>query len=399
LTQILGTALTETAGQIAAAFKKFFNIATPAATMDHGILVDTVTTTTTATNLTNLPAVPTDWLTAAGVKADAVTKIQTGLATPTNITAGTITTVTNLTNAPTTGNLTAAMKTDVENAVWNTVLASHLTGGSTGFALNAAGSAGDPWGTAIPGAYGAGTAGHRLGNIPDVAAGAAGGVFIAGSNAATTVNITGNLSGSVGSVTGAVGSVTAGVTVTTNNDKTGYALSAPGVQAIWDALTSALTTVGSIGKWIVDKLDVAVSTRGTGTALDAAGTRSAVGLASADLDTQLSGIQSDTNDLQTRLPAALTGAGNIKADAQVVSDKTGYTLSNTGMDNLLDRSNGVETGFTLRQALRLMFSALCGKLTGGNTTNIVIRDVNDTVDRITATVDANGNRSAVNYID
>jgi hypothetical protein len=36
--------------------------------------------------------------------------------------------------------------------------------------------------------------------------------------------------------------------LTTNNDKTGYALSSAGVQAIWDALTSALTTVGSIGK-------------------------------------------------------------------------------------------------------------------------------------------------------
>jgi len=46
LAQILGTALTETAGQIAAAFKKFFNIATPAATMDHLVLVDTVTTLT-----------------------------------------------------------------------------------------------------------------------------------------------------------------------------------------------------------------------------------------------------------------------------------------------------------------------------------------------------------------
>jgi hypothetical protein len=46
LVQILGTALTETAGQIAAGFKKFFNIATPAATMDHLILVDTATTVT-----------------------------------------------------------------------------------------------------------------------------------------------------------------------------------------------------------------------------------------------------------------------------------------------------------------------------------------------------------------
>lgn len=51
--------------------------------------------------------------------------------------------------------------------------------------------------------------------LPSATAGAAGGLFIAGSNAATTVNITGNitgnLSGSVGSVTGAVGSVTGNV--------------------------------------------------------------------------------------------------------------------------------------------------------------------------------------------
>jgi hypothetical protein len=57
----------------------------------------TAGTIATVTNLTNLPAVTTDWLTAAGVKADAVTKIQAGLATPTNITAGTITTVTTVT--------------------------------------------------------------------------------------------------------------------------------------------------------------------------------------------------------------------------------------------------------------------------------------------------------------
>jgi len=53
--------------------------------------------------------------------------------------------------------------------------------------------------------------------LPAVTAGGAGGVFIAGANAATSVttaltaNITGNLSGSVGSVTGAVGSVTGAV--------------------------------------------------------------------------------------------------------------------------------------------------------------------------------------------
>ncbi len=42
------------------------------------------------------------------------------------------------------------------------------------------------------------------------------------------------------------------VSVTTNNDKTGYGLSAAAVQAIWDALTSALTTASSIGKKLAD---------------------------------------------------------------------------------------------------------------------------------------------------
>jgi hypothetical protein len=44
-------------------------------------------------------------------------------------------------------------------------------------------------------------------------------------------------------------------------DKTGFSLSSAGVQAVWDALTSALTTAGSVGKRIADNLDVAVSTR------------------------------------------------------------------------------------------------------------------------------------------
>jgi hypothetical protein len=46
--------------------------------------------------------------------------------------------------------------------------------------------------------------------------------------------------------------------------------------------------------------------------LDAAGVRSAIGLAAANLDTQLSGLQSDTNDIQTRLPSALE-SGRIAA--------------------------------------------------------------------------------------
>ena len=53
------------------------------------------------------------------------------------------------------------------------------------------------------------------------------------------------------------------VTVGTNNDKTGYALAVtpPTVANIWDAATSGLTTVGSVGKRLADYVDAAVSSR------------------------------------------------------------------------------------------------------------------------------------------
>jgi hypothetical protein len=54
-------------------------------------------------------------------------------------------------------------------------------------------------------------------SLPDAVPGAAGGVFIAGSNAATTVNLTGNLSGSVGSVTGLTASDVGAIKAKTDN--------------------------------------------------------------------------------------------------------------------------------------------------------------------------------------
>lgn len=64
----------------------------------------------------------------------------------------------------------AALPTAAEaaDAVWDEMVADHLDAGSTGLALNSAGAAGDPWGTALPGVYGAGTAGKILGDNLDV---------------------------------------------------------------------------------------------------------------------------------------------------------------------------------------------------------------------------------------
>ncbi len=53
---------------------------------------------------------------------------------------------------------------DVENAVLDADLADHEDAGSVGAGIAAAGSAGDPWATTLPGSYGAGTAGKIVGD-------------------------------------------------------------------------------------------------------------------------------------------------------------------------------------------------------------------------------------------
>jgi hypothetical protein len=58
-------------------------------------------------------------------------------------------------------------------------------------------------------------------------------------------------------------------------------------------------------------------------------------------------------------------------------------------------AGGDVDGYTIEETLKLCLSALAGKLSGANTTTITIRSAADDANRITATVDANGNRSAV----
>ncbi|MBL8012287.1 MAG: hypothetical protein JNN05_00425, partial [Candidatus Omnitrophica bacterium] len=53
-----------------------------------------------------------------------------------------------------------------------------------------------------------------------------------------------------GNVTGSVNSVTSGVTVSTNNDKTGYRLSATGIDDVWDESQSGHTSAGTFGKYL-----------------------------------------------------------------------------------------------------------------------------------------------------
>lgn len=52
-------------------------------------------------------------------------------------------------------------------------------------------------------------------------------------------------------------------------------------------------------------------------------------------------------------------------------------------------------GFNLEEAMKICLSALGAKVSGAGTTTITFRAADDSKDRITATVDTNGNRSSI----
>lgn len=163
------------------------------------------------------------------------------------------------------------------------------------------------------------------------AAGAINAAAIA-ADAITDAKVAGDVT--IASVTGAVGSVTSGVTVTTNNDKSGYSLSSAGVQGIWDALTSALTTVGSIGKLLADNINATISSRSSHTAanvrteMDSNSTQLAklgtpagasVSADIAAIKAETASIQADTNDLQTQIGAAGAGLTAVASAANLAT--------------------------------------------------------------------------------
>jgi hypothetical protein len=75
------------------------------------------------------------------------------------------------------------------------------------------------------------------------------------------------------------------------------------------------------------------------------------------------------------------------------NDKTGYALTAAGIDSIIDEV--IEGALTMRQILRILLSMAAEKSTGGGTATITFRDHADSKARITATVDANGNRTAI----
>lgn len=107
------------------------------------------------------------------------------------------------------------------------------------------------------------------------------------------------------------------------------------------------------------------------------------------------------------LPEVLAGQPTVDANyftgvAQTSGDLLGIITAlaapsaDQNADAFLDRADAIEVGLTPRQQMRLSAAADAGKVSGAGTALIRIRNaVGDSKDRVVASVDAAGNRTAI----
>lgn len=100
------------------------------------------------------------------------------------------------------------------------------------------------------------------------------------------------------------------------------------------------------------------------------------------LDTEITSILSALNTITGYLDTEITS---------IISSLS--ALNNIDVGDILD--GVIEGTTTLKESIRLINSALAGKVSGAATSTITFRDLADSKNRIIATVDENGNRSAI----
>lgn len=155
------------------------------------------------------------------------------------------------------------------------------------------------------------------------------------------------------------------------------------------AITSAKFAAGAI-----DAAAIATDAIGSAELAASAVTEIQTGLATA---AALTLVQGDTDDIQSRLPAALV-SGRMDSSVGAMAANV-ITAAATAVDFGTEIASAiwtyaVEGTHTAEQYVRVMASALFGKLSGVDGATRTYRDVDDTKDRIVATVDDTG-RTAV----
>lgn len=238
---------------------------------------------TTALALTGTTIATTQKVDIETIKTQAVTAaagvtFPTSIASPTNITAGTITTVTNLTNAPTVGDFTATMKTSIGTAVAASAVAS-VTGNVGG---NVAGSVGSV------------TAAVTVGTINS-------GVITATSIAADAITAAKVAADVTTEIQSGLATASALATVAGYVDTEIAAMQAD-VTTLLGRLTA--TRAGYLDNLSGGAVALASSI------LDAAGLRSALGLSSANLDTQLDALPTANENADALLGRNVAGGSS-----------------------------------------------------------------------------------------
>lgn len=150
-----------------------------------------------------------------------------------------------------------------------------------------------------------------------------------------------------------------------NIGKTGYALSTAGILAIWNQLTSALTTASTIGKLLVDNIDAAISSRNSVTpntvAPDNAGI-AANGVAIAAVPTAVENrVEMDVNsiDLNAILDNQTTINTNVLANATLIGLLNDLSFDDIWVDNTIPESYAANgAAFTPAQGMHMMWSDL-----------------------------------------
>lgn len=111
------------------------------------------------------------------------------------------------------------------------------------------------------------------------------------------------------------------------------------------------------------------------------------------LDTEIAALTTNlatvAGYLDTEIAAIKAKTDNLPADPAATTDVDGVPAA------LLDLADAVESGITVRELLKLIAAFTGGKLSGAGTTTNTIRNIGDTKDVVVATVDEDGNRSAI----
>jgi hypothetical protein len=114
-------------------------------------------------------------------------------------------------------------------------------------------------------------------------------------------------------------------------------------------------------------------------------------------DTVVADIHTDVADVHTDVGTAIANIGTVGGyvDTEVAAIKAVTdTLTLAAIADAV-HDEAVEGAVTNRQSMRLILAALAGKTSEAVAGTMVIRDANDTADRITATMDANRYRTGV----